>query len=75
MTHKNKRTLLTIVIVIAALFVLSFFYTLIKNYPNLESAYDMGYSTGLLFGRVLKVVAIPGLIVLALVYFRKNLSR
>jgi len=42
--------------VVFALFIFSFIYSLIDNYPTYYSAYELGRSIGEMFGHLLKIL-------------------
>ncbi|RXQ95814.1 hypothetical protein EO244_05760 [Ancylomarina salipaludis] len=42
--------------VVFALFIFSFIYSLIDNYPTYQSAFELGRSTGQMFGYLLKIL-------------------
>jgi hypothetical protein len=65
--NKTKK----FIIVIITVFILSFIYTIIDIYPTYNSAFDLGYSTGLIFGHMIKILGMLGLIILACKYFKK----
>jgi|JI8StandDraft_2_1071088.scaffolds.fasta_scaffold62962_2 hypothetical protein len=43
-------------IILAIIFVISFVCSLIATYPNFDSSYDIGYTTGNIFRGTLKLI-------------------
>ena len=60
-----------LVIVIIAVFLLSFIYALIDHYPIYSSSYDIGKSTGLVFKQMIKILGMLGLIILVIRFYKK----
>ncbi len=75
MSNEKNSKVLRLVIIVIAIFFLSFLYTLIDNYPNYDSVFDFGKSTGQVFGQMLKILGLLGLIVLSFRYFKKELLK
>lgn len=67
MSNEKNNRISRLITVVIAIFILSFLYSLIDNYPNYNSAFDFGKSTGEMFGHMLKIL---GMIVLMTLTFR-----
>jgi len=67
MSIEKKSKISRLITVVLAIFFLSFLYSLIDNYPNYNSAFDFGKSTGEMFGHMLKIL---GMIILMALTFR-----
>lgn len=59
------------IILLIALFILSFIFAIVDSYPNYSSAYDLGYITGAMIKQLVKILGIFGLVVLAFRFFKK----
>ena len=55
-SNETNSKISRLVSVVFALFILSFIYSLVDNYPNYNSAFDFGRSTGEMFGHLLKIL-------------------
>ena len=58
----NKLNSTQIIKIIALIFIVSNIYTLTAMYPNYDSSFDLGLSTGTAFGHALKILGAIGLI-------------
>ncbi|RZT95737.1 hypothetical protein EV201_0362 [Ancylomarina subtilis] len=56
LSNETNSKISRLVSVVFALFILSFIYSLVDNYPNYNSAFDFGRSTGAMFGHLLKIL-------------------
>jgi len=68
----NKSKILRFTGVLFTLFLLSAIYTIIDGYSSFNSAYDLGFATGLFFGNLLKILGVLALVVLAFRYFKED---
>jgi len=68
----NKLKLIQIVKIIALVFIISVVYTLIAIYPNYGSTYDIGYSTGTVFGETIKFLGTIGIIVYSIKLIKRR---
>ena len=58
----KKSRLLNLILMLAVVFCISALYTLIDNYQNLQSVYEMGFLTGHIFRNSLQNLAIFAII-------------
>ncbi|MCZ4694604.1 hypothetical protein DWB61_06080 [Ancylomarina euxinus] len=76
--NRSKETnnrISRLVNVVFALFILSIIYSLIDNYPNYNSAFAFGRSTGEMFGRLLKILGTIVLLALTVRSFKSVLLK
>ena len=73
--YMNKRNLKQVFIILALIFAISFVYSLIATYPNYDSSYDIGYSTGNIFRDTLKFIGTLGVIAYCINMIKKRGER
>lgn len=72
MNKTNKEKYKKLILLILVLFEVSVLMTLIKDNTNYDSAYSIGYSTGLNFRHVLKIFVTLGIIVFGYKKIKSN---
>ncbi len=60
-------------LVMVSLFGLSLIHAISNTYPNFNSAFELGKTTGLMFQRMIKILGMVGFIFLGLQSFKRNI--